>query len=181
MSSARGKRKAVEPSAGASRQRGGGGPGGKRSGAGAGGGGLVGGSSAGAPHGSLWAISCSRKSTVVEWDEETFVDAYEEEITDLKEQVTQAAVAAIGEWYVTGSSEACGRPGAQRSGTSGAASLLVFSSLEGANAKAAAVWAEMQVRTAGVQAWWKAMSILPICRLRGCALPCSLPTGACAC
>jgi hypothetical protein len=105
----------------------------------------------------LFAIRCSRSSKLVEFDEETFTDCWNEEVDVAGEAVEDGAVAGDGEWFydtakpyqrgfywnnhankwVMRRGGSCCRPPES-------SSLLVFCTVEKANAQAELVFAEMQ-------------------------------------
>jgi hypothetical protein len=83
-----------------------------------------------------FVIQCSRESEVVEIDEETFVDRYNEEVNEAEEEVNDAATAGDGVWLYNHK--------VSRKGSAGAytGQALVFKTREAANSYADTVWHE---------------------------------------
>ncbi|KAL4447445.1 hypothetical protein ABPG75_004664 [Micractinium tetrahymenae] len=80
-----------------------------------------------------WAIHCTRSCEIVQWDDETFVDCYGSEDEGPRDKVEEAAEEGDASWFHdTGSS------------MDSSGQLVVYATLEAANAAAAQVFADMQ-------------------------------------
>lgn len=109
------------------------------------------GAAAEAPSGPpLYAVRCERHSNDVQWDEETFVDCYDED-EGPRDEVEGCAEAWDGVWLHDAAQRQWQHPAVPGSGrrvvsTNCSGKLTVFERLEAANERAAAVFRDMLVR-----------------------------------
>jgi hypothetical protein len=93
----------------------------------------------------VYAIKCSRKSKVLEYDDESFTDCYGPEIDDHAEEIDRAAAGGDGDWlYDMGNQWQHGTKHETVGLLRNAGSLRVFKSKEEANGQAALVWLSLQ-------------------------------------
>lgn len=96
----------------------------------------------GAARSKVWAIKVSRASEIEDIHEDMFIDSYGDEQDNIEFLCEDSATAYDGTWLWNGDAgkSSCGRK--QRSSSS-AGQLVVFSSLDAANAQAEKVWVNM--------------------------------------
>uniref|UniRef100_A0A383WPU2 Uncharacterized protein n=1 Tax=Tetradesmus obliquus TaxID=3088 RepID=A0A383WPU2_TETOB len=93
----------------------------------------------------MYAIRCSRKSEVLEYDDESFTDCWGQEVDDHQADIDDSAACGDGDWLFDAGSHLQHRTDHSTAGLHRTAGTLrVFKSLEEANKQAALVWVSLQ-------------------------------------